>query len=104
MIINGLYHFLPVAPIICNSLNSYLSYFRILYNTNGNFVSFYSKEDALDISYYPKKIHASYKMYFDDNISNVGIGLDVLMNMPCIGDFHVPYEFVFAPYSKIYYL
>ena len=44
------------------------------------------------------------RIYFDGNISNVGIGLDVLINMPCIGDFHVSHEFVFAPYSKIYYL
>lgn len=43
-------------------------------------------------------------MYFDDNISNVDIGLDVLINMPCIVDFHVSHELVFAPYSKIYYL
>lgn len=52
----------------------------------------------------PEKIHASYKMYFDDNISDTGIGLDVQISMPCIGDFHVSHEFVFALYSKIYYL
>lgn len=28
-------------------------------------------------------------------LSNVGIGLYVLINMPCIGDFHVSHEFVF---------
>lgn len=44
--------------------------------------------------YIIRKIHASYKMYFDDNMSNVGIGLDVLINMPCIGDFRVSHEFV----------
>ena len=43
-----------------------------------------------------EKIHVSYKMYFDGNISNVGIGLDVLINMPCIGDIHVSHEFVFC--------
>lgn len=38
-------------------------------------------------------------------LSNVGIGLYVLINMPCIGDFHVSHEFVFfAQYFKIYYL
>jgi len=63
---------------------------------------FYFKEDIGYIL--SEKIHASYKMYFDDNMSNVGIGLDVLINMPCIGDFRVSHEFVFALYSKIYYL
>lgn len=55
---------------------------------------FYSKEDTLDIL--SEKIHASYKMYFDGNISNVGIGLDMLINMSCIGDFHVSHELVFC--------
>ena len=44
------------------------------------------------------------RIYFDDNISNVSIGLEVLINMPCIGDFQTSHEYVFALYSQTYYL
>lgn len=39
---------------------------------------FNSKEDALDL-YCPKKLYDSYKIYFNGNISNTNIGLDVLI-------------------------
>lgn len=60
-----------------------------LYNENGKIAPFLLQRRHLGYIL-SEKIHASYKMYFDDNISNVGIGLDVLINSPASEIFMCP--------------